>query len=101
MRRAEVVVGAALAAAALAGCNRKISLPLVPNQRPLVQLTQAPVATTKPYFYSYEMRWTGFDPDGRVDHYDYAVDPPDPPRTDTAWVRTSARYDLGCGTIRM
>src|SRR6516225_1269626 len=68
------------------GCNKKLSLPAVVNQRPEVTLTQAPVATSRPYFYSYEVRWTGFDPDGRVDHYLLALDPvPD----DTAWTTTT------------
>ena len=76
----------ALASPWLAGCNKKLSLPAVVNQRPEVTLTQAPVATSRPYFYSYEVRWTGFDPDGRVDHYLLALDPvPD----DTAWTTTT------------
>ena len=80
----------ALAALLIPGCNRKLKLPLVANQRPEVQLTQAPVATTTPYFYSYELRWAGYDSDGRVDHFLYAVDPTPPPASDTAWVTTTA-----------
>jgi hypothetical protein len=76
-------------AALICGCNKKIHLPIVMNQRPEVSLTQAPVATTKPYFYSYELRWSGFDPDGRVDHYLIAQDPPGPPAIDTVWTQTT------------
>ncbi len=87
-RAAALVLGLALAGLA-SGCNKKLSLPAVYNLRPEIELTQAPVATTIPYFYSYEVRWTGFDPDGRVDHYLYVLDPPPPPATDTAWVETT------------
>lgn len=58
------------------------------NQPPTVTLTQAPATTTQPYFYAYEIFWTGYDPDGAVDHYEYAVDPPTRAGQDTAWVRT-------------
>ncbi|HEY6867049.1 MAG TPA: hypothetical protein VI792_07325 [Candidatus Eisenbacteria bacterium] len=84
--RAGLLAALALSASLVAGCNKKIKLPVVTNQRPEVTLTQAPVSATKPYFYSYEVRWSGFDPDGRIDHYLYAVDPT---LTDTAWVSTS------------
>ena len=89
MSRARLGAAIGLALALLSGCNKKISLPVVTNLRPELQLTQAPVATTSPYFYSYEVRWTGYDPDGRVDHYAYALDPPPPPATDTGWVITT------------
>jgi hypothetical protein len=76
----------ALVVLALAGCNKKVQLPLIENQRPVVSLTQAPVGGTNRYFYSYEMRWSGFDPDGRVDHFLYAVDPPTATNAETLWV---------------
>jgi hypothetical protein len=82
-------LGALVVAALLVGCNKKLHLPVVVNQRPEVSLTQAPVSSTKPYFYSYELRWTGFDPDGSIREYRLAVDPPVPPATDTAWVVTT------------
>lgn len=92
MRPARFLPGlaAALACAALlAGCNKKIHLPVVTNLRPEVTLTQAPVSSSTPYFYSYELRWTGFDPDGRIARYLLAEDPPDPPATDTTWIETT------------
>ena len=83
-------LAAVLASAALlAGCNKKMHLPVVTNLRPEVTLTQAPVSSSKPYFYSYELRWTGFDPDGRITEYRIAEDPPDPPATDTSWIVTT------------
>jgi hypothetical protein len=54
-----------------------------------VRLTYAPVDTTQSEFYVYQMYWTGFDPDGRVVRYEYAVDPPSDAGADTAWVVTT------------
>jgi len=73
---------------ALASCVPHPVTPLFPNQRPSVVLTAAPAASdsTSPYFYAYRMDWSGNDPDGRVDHYDYCVDPG---ATDSTWVRTT------------
>jgi hypothetical protein len=61
-------------------------LPAVVNQPPEISLTQAPATSGRPYFYAYEIFWTGYDPDGRVDHYLYAVDPPTAAHADTPWV---------------
>ena len=81
-----------LAALALAawlglGCTGPIVGTLVPNQRPTVRFTLAPISADPddPVFYAYRVFWAGEDPDGRVDHFDYAIDPG--PR-DTAWVST-------------
>lgn len=84
-------LGAVLALAALVvvpACSKRRSLPLVVNQPPVVTLTQAPAASNQPYFYAYEIFWTGYDPDGRVDHYLYCVDPPTQAGSDTPWVYT-------------
>lgn len=76
---------------ALAGCGKGRYVGLLPaNQRPEVELTQVPSSTTEPYFYAYEIRWAGFDPDGVVDHYLYCVDPPTVAGVDTPWVSTTA-----------
>jgi hypothetical protein len=77
-----------LFALALTGCASKdIQGVLVPNQRPTVELTNAPVEADRssPYFYAYKLNWSGNDPDGRIDHYKYAVDPT---ATDTVWIRS-------------
>jgi hypothetical protein len=60
---------------------------LHPNQRPSVHFTLAPVVADRkePVFYAYRVFWAGDDPDGRVDHFDYAVDPG---AGDTVWVST-------------
>src|SRR5205085_5835415 len=41
--------------------------------------------------YSLTLDWSGYDPDGRVDHYIYAVDPPEagPGEGDTLWITTT------------
>ena len=94
--------GAALAAAllvtavfGLTGCASKDIIGVLnDNKRPSVELTNAPVAPDKssPYFYAYRVNWKGEDPDGRVDYFQYAVDPPDPDQVaagaDTTWIRT-------------
>lgn len=80
---------ALLLVASATGCERKLHLPLVPDQRPVLTLTQAPAGGNTAYFYSYEIRWTAYDPDGRVDHYEFVVDPPTAAGADTPWVRTT------------
>lgn len=75
---------------AIAGCGKgRISGVLPENQRPTVRLTEAPASTTRPYYYAYEMRWTGFDSDGRVVAFEYVIDPPTRADAETAWVRTT------------
>lgn len=79
----------------LAGCAKgKYSGLLPENQRPEVELTQAPASTTEQYFYAYELRWAGFDADGVVDHYLYCVDPPTEAESDTPWVATTANREV-------
>src|SRR5574339_122029 len=78
----------------LTGCaNKDIAGTLVPNQRPAVELTNAPVAPDRsnPYFYAYKVNWSGNDPDGRVAFYLFAVDPTP---TDTTWVRTERNEEI-------
>lgn len=90
-RRGVVVAGFAAALLAAWGCGASPYKGVMPaNQRPSMELTQAPASTTQPYFYSYEFRWAGYDPDGVVDHYLYCVDPPTRTAVDTPWVSTTA-----------
>jgi len=76
-------------AASLVGCARPQSIVPVPNQRPTLEVTQAPVSANQPFFYGYEFRWAGFDVDGRIDHFRYALDPPTTADAETAWVNTT------------
>jgi hypothetical protein len=79
---------AALAFAA-ASCGTKLIPMPVTNLLPEVRLTSAPIDTTSQNFYSVTLNWIGHDPDGRVDHYLYAIDPPEEGSgQDTAWVLT-------------
>ena len=76
-----------LALAVLPACSKQASiLPALPNARPTIEVTQAPLASTQPFFYGYEIRWAGFDTDGRIDHFRYALDPPTRAGAETTWV---------------
>src|SRR5437667_7332415 len=71
------------------GCSKKLHLAPVQNQLPEVRLTSAPIDTSGRYYYSYTVDWVGFDPDGRVDHFLYTIDPQKiPPGQDTVWTST-------------
>ena len=96
--------GLVLVAAGL-GCSKTTNA-VRGNLRPTVRLTQAPVDSGEVdsqgdrvrYFYAYRMDWSGYDPDGRVDHYLYAIDPPDDGQVaagqDTAWVLTTNNEEV-------
>ena len=115
MKSAHLRLAAMLAALALvpliaSGCSKKLHLPTVTNTRPIVRLTAAPIDTIGPdgkrstYVYHYKLNWVGYDPDGRVDHFLYTIDPPGSPgggakgaasecgkpaNGDTAWCSTT------------
>ncbi len=78
---------------AATGCSGKKSV-LNPkaNERPTIELTRAPFNESTRFEYSYRMNWLGYDPDGRVAYYLYAIDPPSPtaanPEPDTVWTQT-------------
>lgn len=104
---ASLVVVLALGAG-LTGCSGdKGGGELRPNTRPTISLTQAPIDTVQldpqtglplQYFYAYRLQWSGFDPDGKVDHYLYAVDPPTAQQVaagqDTVWERTTKNEQI-------
>lgn len=84
----------ALVALVIGGCSKKLVNQLVPNQAPEVRLTAAPAVkdSANPDFYAYNLQWVGYDPDGRVDHFLYAVDPSnvlDVDPADTTWHSTT------------
>src|SRR6266699_1435051 len=82
VRGAALVAALALLAGVASGCNKKIHLPTVIQERPVLRLSAAPIDTLGPdgrkvsYVYHYRMDWVGYDPDGRIDHYLYTIDPP-------------------------
>ena len=93
-----------LGALAVTGCGKKAGGQLIPNLPPQVELTNAPVSAdhSNPYFYAYRINWSGEDPDGRIDHYEYAIDPPrvvtfDTTKCsngDTCWVSTKKNEEI-------
>lgn len=93
VRRALPVLAALallVASFGLSACSRKPGvLDLGPNARPTLELTQAPATSTQPFFYGYELRWAGFDTDGRIDHFRYTIDPPTATDAETVWVKTT------------
>jgi hypothetical protein len=81
----------ALALGLIAGCSgKKPTVPLVGGNRPpQVRITSAPLDTTQRNYYVITVNWIGFDPDGRVDHFLLAVDPPKDLGSDTLWESTT------------
>ncbi len=83
---------AAIAAALVliaAGCSQHPpTIPLFYNAPPTIEFTAAPVSSADTAYYVYEMHWSAYDPDGRVDHYDYAIDPRGGVAPETVWVTT-------------
>jgi len=60
------------------------------NQAPTVELSQVPVPADTAGTYVYELSWAGFDADGRIERFQYSVDPPSAAGAETAWVATTA-----------
>jgi hypothetical protein len=59
-----------------AGCSKPMTVATFLNKPPTVRLTAAPVDAKSDVFYVYQMKWVGYDPDGRVVRFEYVVDPP-------------------------
>jgi hypothetical protein len=74
------------------GCSRKLVQSVQPNQAPTVALSTSRLPTTSEY--QYRVQWTGSDPDGRVDHYLVAVNPPSVDRVDEHWASTREQERL-------
>ncbi len=107
--RGAALVVPVLVAFFVSGCTQGLrTVRQIADQRPEVALTQSPVSSTDPYYYAYELRWSGYDPDGQIAYYEYAVDPPTAAGSETTWVQTqdnrhtfffrSARIDSGTAT---
>lgn len=63
-----------LSVLAAVGCGKKTDNPK-PNQAPFVKITGGPLANSTES-YTAQIFWSGWDNDGIVDHYEYALDPP-------------------------
>src|SRR5262249_2405961 len=78
-------------AIAFAACSKQgLHGVLSPNQPPTIELTQTPVPNDTSGTYVYELSWAGFDPDGRIVRFQYAVDPPSDAGAEPTWVSTAA-----------
>ena len=75
------------------GCAEPLGPLLGVNAPPTIEFTQAPIAATAddPAFYAYRVFWSAHDPDGRVDHVEFCVDPTP---TDSVWVRSERSDEL-------
>src|SRR5262245_58976517 len=70
-----------------ASCGKKdLQLSPVTNQLPTVRITGAPIDSNEvcspdpvQSCYSLTLHWVGYDPDGRVSSYLFAIDPPSEP----------------------
>src|SRR5262245_2128249 len=94
--RAVFSLAVVVLALATAACDT--SSPIVFDQPPTITLTSGPVDTVStPQSWLVNIAWTASDPDGRVDHFDYAIDPPGLKRAmfaqaETAWVSTQETH---------
>jgi hypothetical protein len=88
LRRLAMLAMVAAGLASTWACDKPVQL-LAPNQRPVVRITGAPLDSTQRNYYVITLDWIGFDPDGRVDHFLLAFDPPTVAGTDTAWETTT------------
>src|SRR5262252_8603500 len=85
---------ASLVVLALACVACETTRNLVPAQPPTVTLTSGPIDTTSaPQSWLVDIAWTATDPDGRIDHSEYAIDPPSLKQArlaaaETTWVST-------------
>jgi hypothetical protein len=86
--------GLGLALALACGACDTHSRRFFPNQPPTLTLTSGPVDTlSAPQSWLVDIAWTATDPDGVIDHFEYAVDPPTLKQAtlaqaETTWVTT-------------
>ncbi len=59
----------------LSGCSEEVDEVRTPNLRPQVRVTGGPREGTRSHFRA-RVLWAGWDQDGRVERYEYVVDPP-------------------------
>ena len=94
-RRALVAAALLIGLPLVAGCGNGLRTTPIENLAPTVRITEAPRDTNAvctgelgESCYALTVSWSGFDPDGRVDHYEYAIDPPSAADADTVWQTT-------------
>ena len=77
-----------------AGCGDRLSPLGLANQPPQVQLTSTPTGATGASGALQRLSWSATDPDGRVDHFLVAVDPPSLATADAGWTRSDVSGQL-------
>ncbi len=75
------------------GCSKQLQHTVLQNQPPTVRLTWAPIDTKSEVFFIYKLNWLGYDPDGRVVRFEYAVDPPRGPGAVINWTSTTSNEE--------
>ncbi len=97
------IVAITIAICASTGCDRATTALFSPNTPPTLALTSGPVDTASvPQSWFVEIAWTATDPDGVIDRFEYALDPPTRMQAfsllaETTWTstretRTTARF---------
>src|SRR5262245_44565159 len=83
-----LVVLGALVALVTAGCGGQKNSLLLPNRPPEVELFAQRVGSFANGTNAYRLKWVGHDPDGRVDHYMYALGSPRVDLRTATWTAT-------------
>src|SRR5437899_3326394 len=88
-RAAGLILNGLIVTLAIAGCGGQKNPLLLPNQPPEVELFARRLDHSGTGPHAYRLQWVGRDPDGRIDHYLYALGSPgENPRT-APWTATS------------
>src|SRR5262245_7496978 len=73
------------------GCGNRINPLLLPNQPPEVELFAQREDASASGPFAYRLQWAGHDPDGRIDHYLFALGSPAADARATPWTSTLDR----------
>src|SRR5207244_1197190 len=75
----------------IAGCGGQKNPLLLPNQPPEVELFARRLDHSETGPHAYRLQWVGRDPDGRIDHYLYALGSPGADLRTAPWTATTER----------
>ncbi|TMQ51489.1 MAG: hypothetical protein E6K72_10400, partial [Candidatus Eisenbacteria bacterium] len=90
-RAAGLILNGVIVALVIAGCGGQKNPLVLPNQPPEVELFARRLDHSGTGPHAYRLQWVGRDPDGRIDHYLYALESPgENPRT-APWTATTER----------
>ena len=85
--RTPLVLTILLAIVAL-GCGKQLQRQMTNNQPPAIVLNRPTLIPTDEGEVAYAISWKAQDPNGRVDHYLYALDPASVDKVDAHWIRS-------------